>query len=91
VFHFVTGGIHEALRLAKEAAGEKDVRIGGGVSTIQQFLREKLIDEMHLAVSPVFLGSGERLFEGVDLASLGYECIENVGTPSATHVVIRKK
>jgi dihydrofolate reductase len=90
VFHFVTGGIHEALRLAREAAGQKDVRIGGGVATIQQFLREKLIDEMHLAFSPVFLGSGERLFDGVDLIALGYECVEHVATPNAAHVVIRK-
>lgn len=91
VFHFVTGGIHEALRLARQAAGEKDIRVGGGVSTIQRYLREKLIDEMHLAVSPVFLGSGERLFDGVDLIKLGYECVEHVGTPNATHLVIRKK
>src|ERR1700722_14337744 len=91
VFHFVTEGVHEALRLAREAAGEKDVRLGGGVATIQQFLREKLIDEMHLAVSPVLLGSGGGLFEGVDLIKLGYECVEHVGTPNATHVVIRKK
>ena len=91
VFQFVTGGIHEALRLAREAAGEKDVRLGGGVATIQQFLREKLIDEMHLAVSWVLLGSGERVFDGVDLINLAYECAEHVGTPNATHVVIRKK
>lgn len=91
VFHFVTGGIHEALQRAKEAAGEKDVRIGGGVSTIQQYLRERLIDEMHLAVSPVLLGSGERLFAGIDLIALGYECVEHIGTPKASHVVIRKK
>ena len=91
VFHFVTGGIHEALRLARQAAGEKDVRIGGGADTIRQFLRERLIDEMHFAVAPVVLGSGERLFEGVDLVALGYQCAEHVATPSATHVVIRKK
>jgi dihydrofolate reductase len=91
VFHFVTGGVHEALRLARKAAGTQDVRLGGGVATIQQFLREKLIDEMHLAVSPVLLGSGERLFDGVDLIKLGYECVEHVGTPNATHVAIRKK
>ena len=91
VFHFVTGGIHEALRLARQAAGEKDVRIGGGVDTICQFLRERLIDEMHFAVAPVLLGSGERLFEGLDLVALGYECAEHVTTPAATHVVIRKK
>ncbi len=91
VFHFVTGGVQEALKLAREAAGGMDVRVGGGVATIQQFLREKLIDEMHLAVAPVVLGSGERLFDGVDLVTLGYECVEHVGTPNATHVVIQKK
>jgi dihydrofolate reductase len=91
VFHFVTEGIHETLRRARAAAGGQDVRLGGGVATIQQYLRERLIDEIHLAVSPVFLGSGERLFAGVDLVALGYECAEHVGTPNATHVVIRKK
>jgi dihydrofolate reductase len=91
VFHFVIGGIHEALRRARAAADTQDVRIGGGVSTIQQFVRAKLIDEMHLAVSPVLLGSGERLFDGVDLVKLGYECAQHVATPDATHVVIRKK
>jgi dihydrofolate reductase len=91
VFHFVTQGIHEALRLAREAAGEKDIRIGGGAATIRQYLREKLIDALHLAVSPVFLGSGERLFDDVDLVKLGYECAEHVSTPAATHLVIRKK
>lgn len=91
VFHFVTGGIHEAHRLALEAAGTKDVRIGGGASTIQQFLRARLIDEMHLAVAPVLLGSGERLFEGVNLVELGYECVTNVGTANATHIVIRRQ
>jgi dihydrofolate reductase len=91
VFHFVTDGIHEALRRARAAAGTQDIRIGGGVSTIQQFLRDKLIDEMHLAISPVLLGAGEHLFSGLDLPSLGYGCTEHVGTPNATHVVIRKK
>src|SRR5262249_12064671 len=73
VFHFVTEGLQEALRRARMAAGEKDVRIGGGVATIQQTLRERLIDEMHLAISPVLLGTGERLFAGLDMVSLGYE------------------
>ncbi len=90
VFHFVTGGIHEALRLAREAAGDKDIRIGGGVSTIQQFLRERLIDEMHLAISPVVLGVGERLWDGIDLVALGYECAQHVGTENATHVVFKR-
>jgi dihydrofolate reductase len=91
VFHFVTEGIQEALRLAREAAGERDVRIGGGVSTIQQFLRARLIDEMHLAIAPVFLGSGERLFAGLDLSALGYECVECAGSAHAAHVIVRKK
>jgi dihydrofolate reductase len=91
VFHFVTGGTHEALRLARDAAGAQDIRVGGGVATIQQFLQDRQIDEMHLAIAPVLLGSGDRLFDGVDLVKLGYECAEHVGTPSATHVVIRKK
>lgn len=91
VFHFVTEGIHEALRRARAAAGDKDVRLGGGVATIQQYLRERLIDELHLAISPVLLGSGERLLAGIDLVALGYHCVAHVNTPNATHVVIRKK
>jgi dihydrofolate reductase len=89
-FHFVTGGIHEALDRARAAAGGQDVRIGGGAATIRQYLRERLIDELHLAVSPVLLGSGEALFEGLDLPALGYACVEHAATPHATHVVIRK-
>ncbi|QDT57123.1 hypothetical protein Pan44_51890 [Caulifigura coniformis] len=91
VFHFVTGGIHEALERARDAADGKDIRIGGGASTIQQYLRERLIDSLHIAVSPILLGSGERLFEGVDLKALGYECVSQVGTPLASHIEIRKK
>jgi dihydrofolate reductase len=91
VFHFVTAGIHEALRCARAAAGGQDVRLGGGVATIQQYLREGLVDELHMAISPILLGSGERLFAGLDLTALGYKCAEHVGTPNATHVVIRKK
>ncbi len=90
-FYFVTGGIHEALERAREAAGGKDVRIGGGASTIQQYLREGLIDELHIAISPVLLGSGERLFEGVDARALGYECVQLVASEKATHVVLRRK
>lgn len=89
-FHFVTGGIHDALEQARAAAGGKDVRIGGGVDTIRQYLRERLIDEMHIAISPVLLGSGERLFDGVDARAAGYECVRFVGTDNATHVVLRK-
>jgi dihydrofolate reductase len=91
VFHFVTDGFESALAQAKAAARGEDVRVGGGVDTIRQGLRAGMIDEMHLAFSPVVLGRGERLFDGVDLVSLGYECVEQVGTQHATHVVIRKK
>jgi len=89
-FHFVTGGIHEALERAREAAQGRDVRIGGGANTIQQYLRAGLIDEMHYAVSPVLLGSGARLFEGVDARALGYECVKCVASEKATHVVLRR-
>ena len=89
IFHFITGGIDEALDSAREAAEEKDVRIVGGVNTIQQYLREGLIDEMHIAISPVLLGGGERLFGGVDVRALGYECVEYVASEKAAHVVLR--
>ncbi|MER8657529.1 dihydrofolate reductase family protein [Mesorhizobium sp. M0847] len=90
IFHFVTGGIHAALEQAKAAAGGKDVRVGGGVSTIRQYLQEKLIDELHLAVSPVLLGRGESLFAGLDMLQLGYQCTEQVATALATHVTIKR-
>lgn len=89
-FHFVTDGIGEALQQAREAAGGKDVRIGGGSNVIQQYLREGLIDEMHIAIAPVVLGRGERLFEGIDMRALGYECVEHVPSEHATHVVLRR-
>jgi dihydrofolate reductase len=89
-FFFVTGGIREALALARDAAGGKDIRIGGGANTIQQFLRKGLIDEMHIAVAPVILGAGERLFEGVNLRELGYICKEQIGTELATHYFISR-
>jgi dihydrofolate reductase len=89
-FHFVTGGCEEALERAKDAAGERDVRIGGGVATIRQYLRAGLVDELHLALSPVLLGSGEHLFEGIDMARLGYRCAEHLRSERATHVVLRK-
>lgn len=89
-FHFVTGGIHEALDRARKAANGKDVRIGGGPNVIQQYLREGLIDELHVAISPVLLGRGERLFEGVDLRTLGYECVQFAASEKATHVVLRR-
>jgi len=87
-FYFVTDGIHSALEQAKVAAGGKDVRVGGGVSTIRQYLQEKLIDEMHLAISPILLGTGENLFGGLDMLKLGYQCTEQVATALATHVMI---
>ena len=90
-FHFVTDGIHAALDRATEAAGEKDVRLGGGVGTIRQYLRAGLIDEMHLAISPVLLGAGEHLFTGINAPALGYHCAEHVATENATHVVIKRK
>jgi dihydrofolate reductase len=89
-FHFVTDGVHEALARARAAAGGKDVRIGGGVNTIQQYLRAGLIDEMHFAVAPAVLGAGERLFEGVDLKALGYTCVQFAPSEKATHVVLRR-
>jgi dihydrofolate reductase len=89
-FHFVTGGIREALDRAREAASGADVRIGGGANVIQQYLREGLIDELHIAIAPVLLGGGERLLEGVDLRALGYECVEFVASKKATHVVLRR-
>src|SRR5262245_58629493 len=89
-FHFITDGIHEALSRARAAAGGKDVRIGGGVNTIQQYLRAGLIDEMHFAVTPAVLGGGERLFEAVDLKALGYTCVQFAPSEKATHVVLRR-
>ncbi|HUN65799.1 MAG TPA: dihydrofolate reductase family protein [Bacteroidota bacterium] len=89
-FHFVTGGIGAALELARNAAGERDVRLGGGVATIRQYLRAGLIDELHIAISPVILGSGEKLFADIDLLSLGYRCVEHTPTEKATHVVLKK-
>ena len=90
-FHFVTEGIHAALERASAAANGKDIRIGGGVSTIQQFLRARLIDHLHLAIAPILLGSGESLFAGLDLLQLGYRCTEHVSTPMATHVILTKQ
>ena len=89
-FHFVTDGIHSALQQAKAAAGSKDVRIGGGASTIRQYLRERLIDELHLAFRPVLLGSGENLFADLNLPDLGYRCTEHVPTEHALHVVFQR-
>lgn len=90
-FHFVTGGIHEALARAREAAGEKDIRIGGGASTIRQYLEASLIDEMHIAIAPALLGSGEHLFAGLDLPALGYRCRFTPGEDAAHFIVEREK
>ena len=90
-FHFVTEDPLVALQRAREAAQGKDVRVGGGVNVIQQYLRQRLIDEMHIAISPALLGAGERLFEGVHLPALGYACTQHVATPLATHVVLSRQ
>jgi len=89
-YHFVTGGIEVALDLARKAAGEKDVKIGGGAATVRQYLRAGSIDELHLAVAPVVLGRGEALFDGIDLRALGYRVREYVPTEKATHVVLSR-
>jgi dihydrofolate reductase len=90
-FHFVTEGVNAALEQAKAAAGGKDVRIGGGVSTIRQYLAAGKIDEMHLAMSPVLLGEGENLFAGMNLHQLGFAVDKIVAGENATHVFMKKK
>jgi dihydrofolate reductase len=90
-FRFVTEGIHAALDQARTAAGARDVRVGGGVSTIRQYLRGGLIDTLHLAIRPVLLGAGEHLLHGIDLRALGYECEKSVAGERATHVFLRKR
>jgi dihydrofolate reductase len=90
-FHFVTDGIQSALEQARKAAGSKDVRIGGGVSTVRQYLKARLIDELHLALRPMLMGSGEHLWQGLDLHALGYECHKSVAGERATHMFLRKK
>jgi dihydrofolate reductase len=89
-FHFVTDGIESALRQARSAAGAQDVRLGGGVSTLRQYLRARLIDELHLAISPVLLGTGEPLFTGLDLPRLGYRCARQIAGVRATHIVLTR-
>lgn len=91
VFHFVTDGIQSALEQGVAATGGQDVRLGGGVSTVRQYLQAGLVDEMHLAISPVLLGSGEHLMAGLDLPSLGYACTQHVASEKATHVVVTKR
>jgi dihydrofolate reductase len=90
-FHFVTEGIHAALERATDAAGERDVRLGGGVDTIRQYLQAALIDELHLAVMPVLLGAGEHLWSGIDLPALGYACTGQVSGERATHLFLQRR
>lgn len=89
-FHFVTQGIEAALQQAQEAAGGKSVKIGGGISTVRQYLQAGVVDELHFAVSPVVLGNGEAMFTGIDLPSLGFRVVEHVATEAATHVVLSR-
>jgi dihydrofolate reductase len=90
-FRFVTSGIHAALEQATAAAGGRDVRLGGGVAVIRQYLRAALIDELHLAVRPVLLGAGETLLNDIDVRELGYECGEYIPGERAMHVALRKR
>jgi dihydrofolate reductase len=89
-FHFVTDGIHAALQRAKEAAQGKDVRLGGGVATIRQYLTAGLIDELHLVIAPALLGRGENLLAGIDTVSLGYKCTRHASSDHAFHIVLTK-
>ena len=89
-FHFVTDGIHAALDRARKAAGMRDVKIGGGVSTVRQYLEAGLVDEAHFAISPILLGRGEAMFHGIDLPTLGYEVTKTASTDHATHVVLER-
>jgi dihydrofolate reductase len=90
-FYFVTDGIEPALKRAMDAAKGNDVRLGGGAATIREYLAARLVDELHLAISPVLLGSGEALLRDLNLKSLGYECVEHVSSPKATHVVLARR
>jgi dihydrofolate reductase len=89
-FHFVTEGIEAALEQARAAAGTRDVKIAGGVSTVRQYLQAGLVDELHFAISPVVLGRGEAMFAGLDLPALGFRVTEHMATPLATHVVLAR-
>jgi len=90
-FYFVTDGIQSALEQAKKAAGARDIRIGGGPATVRQFLKERLIDELHLAVRPILMGRGEKLFDGLDLRDLGYSVEGFVPGERAVHMLIRRQ
>ena len=89
-FHFVSGGIEEALQKARAAAGAKDIKIGGGVETVRQYIQAGHVDEIHLAMAPVAIGRGEALFSGLDLRALGYRTVEHVPTERATHIVLAR-
>ena len=89
-FYFITGGIEEALDRAKKAAGTKDIKIGGGVSTVRQYLQAGLIDSLHIALTPIFLGQGEALFEGLDLRKLGYSVTDRKSSEHATHLTLER-
>jgi dihydrofolate reductase len=91
VFHFVTDGIQSALEQAFAAARGQDVRLGGGVSTIREYLQAGLVDEMHLAIAPSLLGSGEHLMAGLDLPALGYACTQHTASEKATHIIVTKR
>lgn len=90
IFHFVTEGIEVALQRAKQSANGQDIRVGGGFHTIQQYLKAGLIYQMHIVIVPIILGTGERLFEDIDLVKLGYKCTKNVGTEKAMHLLLTK-
>jgi dihydrofolate reductase len=90
-FHFVTGGIEAALAQAKQAAGDKDVRLGGGVASVRQYVAAGLVDDLHLAMAPVILGHGEPLFAGLDLQALGYSCTRSIASARATHLFLERK
>jgi dihydrofolate reductase len=90
VFHFVTDGIEAALQRARQSAGTKNIRLGGGVATIREYLYARLVDELHLAIAPVLLGSGESLFADIDLPRLGYKVTQNVATAKAMHLVLTR-
>ena len=90
-FYFVSGGVKEARRLTKQAAGDKDVKIGGGVSTVRQYLQAALIDSLHFALAPIVLGEGEALLTGPDLRAMGFSVTEHAATEHAMHVVLTRK
>jgi dihydrofolate reductase len=90
-FHFVTDGIHAALERAKDAAAGRDVRLGGGVATVREYLRAGLVDEVHLAIAPVMLGGGESLLAGIDLPAFGFERTRHAATANAMHVVMSRR